>query len=234
MTFAGLNEFIMLGNLPVTSNQQQVSSILIDLHFLPSLEYFCAISNYDKIVLEKHEHFGKQSYRNRCYINSANGVERLTVPVTEKHGKVFITQVKIDYSFRWQTNFWRTLESAYRNAPFFEHYEDDLNKEIFSNKLYLYDLNLGLLSMCLNWLKWEKSIAETVTYEKENISASPDLRDHISAKKEFHQREVYQPLGYQQVFGRTFVPNLSIIDLIFCEGPHASALLAASQRKLNK
>jgi hypothetical protein len=211
-----------------------VSSILIDLHFLPSLEYFCAISPYEKIILEKYEHFNKQSFRNRCYITAANGIERLSIPVTEKHGKVIITQIKIDYRFRWQTNFWRTLESAYRNAPFFEHYKDDLNKEIFSNKSYLYDLNLGLLSMCLNWLKWEKSIAETVSYEKENISASTDFRGHISPKKDFEQRKVYRPQGYQQVFGRTFVPNLSIIDLIFCEGPHASTLLAASQMKLNK
>src|SRR6185295_1959943 len=101
--------------------------------------------------LENHEHFNKQSYRNRCYVLAANGVERLTVPVTEKHGKALITDVKIDYTFRWQANFWRTLESAYRNAPFFEHYSDDLRREIFSNHAYLYDLNSRLLSMCLAW-----------------------------------------------------------------------------------
>ena len=214
----------------MTSNQNPVTSILIDLHFLPSLEYFCALLPCEKIVLEKHEHFNKQSYRNRCYVMAAHGVERLTVPVTEKHGKVLITQVKIDYTIRWQTNLWRTLESAYRNAPFFEHYQDDLRKEIFSNHTYLYDLNFRLLSMCLTWLKWEKTIAESVMYEKEIISPHLDMRGHISAKKDFLERDVYQSRGYQQVFGRAFVPNLSVIDLVFCEGPHAPAVLAASRK----
>ena len=209
-------------------------SVLIDLHFLPSLEYFCALLSHERIVLEKNEHFNKQSYRNRCYILAANGIERLTIPVTEKHGKVLITQVKIDYTYRWQTNFWRTLESAYANAPFYEHYRDDLKKEIFLNPTYLYDLNFRLLSMCLKWLKWEKSIAETDTYQNENTLGCHDLRSMISAKKDFNQRELYQPQLYQQVFGKAFVPNLSIIDLVFCEGPHAASLLGASQKKLNK
>ncbi|HRI78412.1 MAG TPA: WbqC family protein [Cyclobacteriaceae bacterium] len=211
-----------------------MKTVLIESHFLPSLEFFCAILPCEKIILEKHEHFIKQSYRNRCFVLAANGVERLTVPVTEKHGKVLITRAKIDYGFRWQVNFWRTLESAYHNAPFFEHYCDDLKKEIFCHHTYLYDLNFRLLSLCLGWLKWEKSIAETVRYEKEILQPVQDMRGRISAKKDFLQREVYQPHTYQQVFGKAFVPNLSIIDLVFCEGPHAAAVLIASQKKLNK
>lgn len=201
---------------------------LIDLHFLPSLEYFCALLPHDEIILEKHEHFNKQSFRNRCYIRAANGVERLTIPVTEKSGKVMITDVRVDYTSRWQTNFLRTLDSAYANAPFYEYYKDDLHKEIFSNQKFLFDLNHHLLSMCLKWLKWEKRLTESVSYEKEKISTSVDLRSLISAKKDFSQRKYYHPHSYPQVFGSTFVPNLSVIDLVFCEGPHAANVIATS------
>ena len=209
-------------------------SVLIDLHFLSSLEYFCALLPFETVVLEKHEHFNKQSFRNRCYVLAANGVERLSIPVTEKHGKVMITDVKIDYTYRWQTNLWRTLESAYANAPFFEYYKDDLHKEIFLNQKFLYDLNFHLLSMCLRWLKWNKSIAESIGYEKKILSSCLDLRGLISAKKDFSERGYYHPQPYQQVFGSTFVPNLSLIDVIFCEGPQAANLVARSQKKLNK
>ena len=207
-----------------------MNSVLIESHFLPSLEYFCALAPFETIVLEKHEHFNKQSFRNRCYILAAQGIERLSIPVTAKRGKVMITDVQIDYSVKWQITFWRTLESAYAKAPFYEHYRDDLQKEIFSSQKYLYDLNHRLLSMCLQWLKWSKSISESAAYEKEISPGCTDLRSLISTKKDFLAREFYKPQPYQQVFGSTFVPNLSLIDVIFCEGPHAANLVVHSLR----
>ena len=208
-----------------------MNSPLIELHFLPSIEYFCALLPFEKITLERHEHFTKQTYRNRCHILTAQGVARLTIPLTAKHGKVLITDVQIDNSVRWQTNVWHTLESAYAKAPFYEHYADELRKEIFSGHKYLYEMNLRLLSLCLQWLRWEKTILETAAYQKNSPSDTIDLRGLISAKKDFRLRETYQPHPYQQVFGNVFTPNLSLIDLVFCAGPHGTTLVKASRKE---
>jgi hypothetical protein len=88
------------------------------------------------------------------------------VPLTSKHGKVLITDIRIDYSQKWLNNHWRTIESAYRNAPFFEHYADQVQKVLQKGHTFLYDLNMELLTICLKWLKSDISIEESITYEK--------------------------------------------------------------------
>jgi hypothetical protein len=155
-----------------------MDGLLIESHFLPCIEYFCALTRHNTVVIEKHEHYLKQSFRNRCYILAAHGPERLTVPLTGKHGNSLITSVQIDYAYRWQTNFWRTLQSAYANSPYFEHYKDDLHRELFSGEKYLFDLNLRLLSMCLKWLSWKKDITQTPEYQP--ITHLADLRNVTS------------------------------------------------------
>ena len=202
---------------------------LIDLHFLPSLEYFCALQKFDHIVLEQYEHYVKQSYRNRCYINTSNGTGVLTVPLTEKHGKVFVKDVRIDSSTKWQNIQWRTLQSAYKKAPFFEHYEESLHKLIHKNHPFLFDLNRSLLSFCLISLKSDLRVSESVAYEKIPDPVVLDLRSVIQAKKSYSERSYYKPIPYTQVFGSKFVPNLSLIDLLFCEGPNAGTLMRASK-----
>ena len=202
---------------------------LIELHFLPSLEYFCALQKFDQIVLEKHEHYVKQSYRNRYYINTSQGVGMLTIPLTEKRGKVSIKDVRIDYSSKWQNNQWRTLQSAYKNAPFFEHYEEDLHNQINHGHPFLFDLNRSLLSFCLKSLKSNVILSESVEYEEKPDPTIQDLRSVIQAKKPYSERSIYKPIPYQQVFGNMFVPNLSLIDLLFCQGPDARRLIQASQ-----
>ena len=184
---------------------------------------------FDHIILEKHEHYVKQSYRSRCYINTSQGTRMLTVPLTEKHGKTFIKDVRIDYSTKWQNNHWRTLQSAYKNAPFFEHYEAGMHKQLYTSHHFLFDFNLALLSFCLKSLKSDLVISESVSYEKKSIPSVLDLRSAIQAKKPYSERPYYKPAPYLQVFGNMFVPNLSLIDLLFCEGPNAGRLIKASQ-----
>ena len=96
----------------------------------------------------------------------AQGKEKLIVPLTFKHGKVFITDVRIDYGQKWLNKHWRAIQSAYGKAAFFEHYSEDLEKVLFRKTVFLYDLNIELLSMCLKWLKWDLEIKESMTYEK--------------------------------------------------------------------
>jgi hypothetical protein len=204
-----------------------MNSVLIEAQYLPPLAYFTAIRGAEKIIIERHEYYIKQSYRNRCYINTTSGRQHLIVPLTAKHGKPLIDEVQIDYQQKWLNNHWRTIRSAYANAPFFEYYADDLEKILFSKPTCLYDLNFELLSMCLKWLKWNIPVVETLSYEKE-LPDVKDLRSLINPKKTGLLAEFFTPVPYTQVFGATFEENLSIIDLIFCVGPAAAGVVSNS------
>ena len=156
----------------------------------------------------------------------------LTVPLTDKHGKVLITDIRIDQTSRWQTIQWRTIVSAYAKAPYFEHYCDNLEKIIFSKTNFLYDLNFSLLSFCLQSLGMKISISESMAYEKKPGLSISDLRSQISAKKDYSTRPFYRPIPYLQVFGNTFVENLSVVDLLFSEGPFAHRHLKTSGKEI--
>jgi len=202
--------------------------LVIDLHFLPSLEYFCALRDFRNICFEKHEHYVKQSYRNRCFIKTAQGVAMLSIPLTGKHSRTVSGEVKIDYSTRWQNAIWRTIESAYRNSPYYEHYSDDLKKIIYSGTSFIFDLNLGVLSFCLESLKWSQQLSVTSEYEKEIKERFSDMRSTITTRNTYLERGLYRPSPYYQVFGSSFEENLSVLDLLFCTGPEAGRVLMAS------
>ncbi len=210
-------------------------NLLIDLHYLPSLEYFCVLQQFNHIELESCENYVKQSYRNRCYLKTSQGIEMLIVPLTAKHGKTSIKDVRIDYCQKWQNNHWRTIETAYRNAPYFEYYSDDLKTILYHHHNFLFDLNLELLSFCLKCLRLSPSLSVSVSYEKTPPSHVFDVRSLINPKKPSLDRNFYKSVPYYQVFGSGFAENLSLIDLLFCEGPKATSLLIASQKAdLNK
>jgi len=198
-----------------------MSTCLIELHYLPSIQYFSALTDFQKVVLEKQEHFAKQTYRNRCIINTAQGPQTLSVPLTAKHGKTLISEVRIDYSQKWLTNHWRAIHSAYAKAPFFEYYADSLESILFKKHVFLFDLNRELLTMCLKWIKLDVQIEESLAYEILAPQSTKDLRNVISAKIKPLAGEVPSIKPYTQVFGNAFVNNLSLIDLVFCTGPQA-------------
>ena len=202
---------------------------------MPSLEFFCALIGREHLILETQEHYEKQSYRNRCYINTDKGVQSLTVPVKKPAGKIPAKDVRIDYQTNWQNIHWRTIQSAYAKAPFFEHYSESLKKIIYQDQEFLLDLNKNLLSFCLKSLKLTISISESVSYEKEVSHEILDLRSAINAKNKGNDSSIYQSKDYYQVFGNAFVSNLSLIDLLFCAGPDSLRILKASQKvDLNK
>ena len=206
-------------------------TVLIEAQYLPPIAYFASLHGSQAIVVEKHEHFEKQTYRNRCYILGSSGTEMLIVPLTAKHGKTVISEVRIDYTQKWLNNHWRAIQSAYGKAPFFEYYSDDLCTVLFHNHVFLYDLNMELLTLCLKWLKWSVPIRETTMFEKEVPEGVLDLRSAIKPKKAEPRDRFYQPAVYHQVFGNKFVANLSLIDLILCEGPGARTIVHASALK---
>lgn len=207
-----------------------MNSVLIETQFLPSIEFFCSIASYYAIEIEHYEHYVKQSYRNHTFLNTANGVQKLVVPLVSKGNRTLIKDVKIDYSSNWPVLFWRTIESAYRKSPYYEHYADDFRVELFKKPEYLIDLNLELLKLCFRWLQWEKQINSSLEYNKTPII--PDMRNMVLSKKPYTSRNFYKPVPYTQVFGSSFVNNLSIVDLIFCKGPEAGGIIRTSNLNL--
>jgi hypothetical protein len=142
-----------------------------------------------------------------------------------------MADVKIDYKQKWLNNHWRTIQTAYGNAPFFEYYAPELQHILFKKPVFLYDLNLELMTLCLKWLKMKAALEESPVYEKTLPSGVRDLRGLINPKKEDGCNRFYKSIEYQQVFGSKFVPNLSLIDLIFNQGPGAWDIVKASARE---
>ena len=102
-------------------------TVLLSTAYFPPIQYFTKFLLYKNILIEQYDHYGKQSYRNRCEIYGANGPLTLSVPVNKKHNqKILVRDVDIDYSLNWQKVHWKAIESAYNRSPFFLYYKDRL------------------------------------------------------------------------------------------------------------
>ena len=207
------------------------TDLLLDLHYLPCLDYVSGLMQFDGVQIEAHEHYQKQSYRNRCYVRTANGIDILTVPVQSGTRHQPIRDLRVDNSQMWAMHHWRTLQAAYGKAPFFEYYAPDF-KPIYEKKwTYLFDLNFALLTICLKLLPLSAPLNLTEWYEKKTPLGVTDARSMVNLRNSPESYIFHYPVPYPQNFGRNFVPNLSIIDLLFCQGPAASDVLRAGFRE---
>jgi len=202
--------------------------LVIELHYLPSVAYFVYLSFFENVFIDLGEQYSKQTYRNRCIINGANKVENLIVPVKGRNHKTTIQNIEIDYRQKWLNNHLRAIQSAYGKAPFFEYYADDLFEIFKSKPARLIDLNLALLTKCLEFLELQIDIDFIEKIEKFTENNCYDAKNIIHPKKSLSKSELFTPQKYFQIFGKNFVPNLSVIDLIFCEGPAASQIIKDS------
>ena len=189
------------------------------MFYLPPIAWFAKINTYKPVILiEKEEHFPKQTYRNRTNIASPDGVLALTVPVikgSKNHTKV--KDVKISYDFNWQRLHWQSLQTCYRRSAYFEYYEDDLAPFYEKKYDYLFDYNEHLLRFILQAIKLAVELTFTNTYEAVYPSLE-DSRDTIHPKRQLNADQK----TYYQVFEERngFLKNLSIVDLLFNQGPH--------------
>jgi len=194
------------------------------LFYLPNVEFFKNLQSFkdQTILIEKHEHYPKQTFRNRTLIAGPNGILNLSVPVKKESEKyINFKDIKISNEDNWQRIHWLSLETSYRSSAYFEFYEDDFAPFYQKKYNFLFDYNLELFIVVLKLIKMPVKYDFTVTYEKsyENLI---DFRMINSPNKPSD----YQNKKYYQVFEdkNGYLNNISILDLLFNQGPQATKL----------
>ena len=195
---------------------------------LLSTTYFGPIQWYQKLhrmpcIIEQHDHFVKQTYRNRCVIATANGTQTLTVPIERYDGtKCPMRDIRISDHGNWRHLHWNALVSAYGETPFFEFYADDLRPFFEKRHTFLFDLNLDIMhTMCqLLDVRPQVTLSEQYIVLPSEDDAVVDFREAIRPKHPLPDAD-FNPTPYYQVRAQRhgFLPNLSILDLLFNEGP---------------
>ena len=202
-------------------------TLLTDLHYLPSIAYFVHLLPYATIRLEAWSTYQKQCYNNRCYILTSQAVHSLTIPMRQSSKKKAYHTAEIDHGQSWKRKHWRSLCTAYGKAPYFTYFADYFYEEFQRRSTYLFDFNLALLRVCLRLLQLDKKIELSVVYGQHPAHHVVDARNCIKPHNRLTKYEDYTAFPYPQVFGHTFHPNLSIVDLLFCTGPEAINILQA-------
>lgn len=200
--------------------------------FSPVIQYVF-LANAENIVFELEDNFQKQTYRNRYIIYGANGKQVLTVPVihTNHGGRIKTKEIRIDHQTPWQKLHIRTLQSAYRSSPFYEFYEDDLLTLFNKKHHYLIDLIMDSITVIGDCLQEDFDYKKTAEYQTD-IDKEDDFRFLANAKS----KQNFQFEKYTQVFDdkHGFIPNLSILDLLFNEGPNTMMYLEVHKNLLFK
>ena len=210
-----------------------MSTALLQTTYFGPVQWYQKLHRYEHILIEQHDTYQKQSYRNRCVIATANGPQALTVPVEhtkDTQAPSVITQdLRISDHNQWRRIHWNALQSAYSESPFFDYYADDLRPFFEKKYSFLIDFNEEIRQKMCELI----DIHPTVEYTQEflplhhpsTITQQPmlhDFRETIHAKHP-QPDEDFEPKRYWQVFQQKhgFLPNLSILDLLFCMGPES-------------
>lgn len=211
-----------------------IQRAIVNTAYLAPVQFYSKFLLYDEIAIEQFDSYHKQTYRNRCRIMGANGPLNLTIPVVKKSGKKIHTKdIRIEYTTNWQKNHWKSISSAYNSSPFFEFYAEDF-APLYENKIeFLIDFNKKQHQIIANNIELKASSTYTNSFEK--WFDGTDLRELISPKtKHAASDPLFYPSPYTQTFYEKFdfVPNLSIIDLLFNKGPEAESILLSCINKL--
>lgn len=205
-----------------------MNKLLLNTSYFPPIQYISKLPVYKDIYIEQYETYGKQSYRNRCHILTANGVVPLSIPVVKTSARFLTKDAEIDYSTAWQRLHFRGIESAYKNSPFYDYYIEEFIKYFKTKEKYLLDYNQKILETLLEQMEIDKTIQFTDDYVSDTTGYT-DFRDVIHPKPGRRPAEdcdfISRP--YTQTFSDRFpfFPNLSILDLLFNTGPEATKYL---------
>ena len=219
------------------------SACVLTTAYLPPVEYFYAIAHSDRIFIEQHENYQKQSWRSRCRILSAGGPEDLSIPVVKEERRSRpIRDIRIDYGEPWLQHHLRAFSAAYNASAYYDYYADDLLPILEKKPSFLFDLNMALLEKLMALLELDVPVSLTESYiesvEDLALERGPegvvfDGRQRIQPKYKGESllAEYGREQAYYQVFVNRdpsapgFVPNLSILDLLSAEGPDAGKYL---------
>ena len=198
----------------------------------PNILWWCKILQASSVIWEMHEYFEKMTYRNRYYIAGGNGLMKLSLPIQGgREHKLPVNQTMIAAKENWQKQHWRTIVSAYNNAPYFDYYASSLEKLFLDKYEKLADFNLSTIQ----WLKQQLNVSFSEdysnTYTKEQSGVLYDLRSMKPGLE--NCTDCDYPTYYQVFQERTgFIPNLSLLDLLFAEGPFTTAWIKENQEAI--
>lgn len=199
--------------------------ILLSSAYLAPVSYYRVLTQADEVVLEQHDYYQKQTYRNRCTIVGGGGAMALSIPVEKTNAKCSMRDVRISVHADWQQLHWRSMESAYNSSPFYEYYKDDLRPFYEKKWTFLWDLNQALQEKMCELLAISPLWKGTDQYRETSADDVRDLREKIHPKK----APLWTAPDYYQVFREKlgFIPDLSIVDLLFNAGNESLLILSA-------
>lgn len=197
-------------------------TVILSTAYWPNLHYFWYLLNAEQVRIEVKDFYEKQTYRNRTTIFSANGPLTLSIPVHRSNSKAITETVLLTSDTPWRQQHWHAIRSAYGKSPFFEYFAEDFAALYEQKQLStLVEFNMAQLRLILKILRIKKELPLTSQYEEYSIEE--DLRQRIHPKLSFTEDgnvKAALQAKYYQTFGARydFVPNLSILDLLFNMG----------------
>jgi len=203
--------------------------IILSTAYFGPIQYFTKFTGRQTILIEQYDNYIKQTYRNRCIISSSNGPLPLTVPVKRIKGrKTLLKDIRIDYDTNWRKIHNHGIISSYNSSPFFEYLRDDIEPFFTKNYKFLIDLNMDITKKIIELLELNPcfSLSSEYIFQNENAKII-DFRDIIHPKREMKEDPAFISKPYQQVYSTKFgfIPNLSILDLLFNTGNEAKIIL---------
>lgn len=213
-----------------------MTTALLQTTYFGPIQWYQKLYRHDRVIIEQYDSYQKQTYRNRCVIATANGVQALTVPVEHADDKILTKDLRISDHNQWRRVHWNALQSAYSESPFFDYYADDLRLFFERKYEFLIDFNEAIRQKVCELIDIHPNVSYSTEYTSDTTPQTSTLRHQpsdiadfrvvINAKHPLPDAD-FTPRSYWQVFQHKhgFLPNLSILDLLFNMGTESIFLL---------